>query len=163
MWKKIGYQPVSGLREIGFIKNSDFLMVLGNQGRTVYDCLTNEKVERDRQDYYTENWNYVTGIIQGIGKFIKEEIICGGFEYPDPIEKTTNDDWKIEIEKAIKPDYNGELKTTEVMYLVQHRSNLRFEINIFHYSITRAYGFSNTGNSFVIAESDGVKIWTRNG
>lgn len=43
MWKRIGYQPVGGIREAGFIECSDYLMVLGSQGRTIFNCLNNEK------------------------------------------------------------------------------------------------------------------------
>jgi len=163
MWKKIGHQPVGGMREAGFIELTDYLIVLGSQGRTIFDCLTNVKTERDRQDYYLENWNSDSGIIEGIGKFKDKEIVCGGFEYPEQLLKSTNDNWIIQIQNENRANYKKEIKMAEVMYLFNPKINSKIEVNVFHYSITRAYGFSPTGKSFVITESDGITMWTRNG
>lgn len=163
MWKKIGYQPVGGMREAGFIETTDYLMVLGSQGRTILNCLTNKKIERDRQDYYLENWNSDTGIIEGIGIFKDKEIICGGFEYPDNLPKSTNDSWIIHIQDENRINYKGNLKVAKVMYMFNQRFDTKIEVNVFHYSITRAYGFSPTGKTFVIAEPEGITIWIRNG
>ena len=55
MWKKLKNQPVGGLREIGFVKNTDKILVLGSGGRTIFDCTTGEKIARDRFDYYHYN------------------------------------------------------------------------------------------------------------
>ena len=163
MWKKIGHQPVGGMREAGFIELTDYLMVLGSQGRTIFDCLTNEKTERDRQDYYLENWKSDTGIIEGIGMFKDKEIVCGGFEHPDKLLKSTNDNWIIQIRKENRANYKNEIKIAEVMYLFNPKIDAKIEVNVFHCSITRAYGFSPTGKSFVITESDGITMWKRNG
>ncbi len=160
MWNKIGFQSVGGLREVGFIEDTDYLMVLG-RGRTIFNCLTNEKTARDRQDYYVENWDASTGIIEGFDLFVGKQILCGGFEYPDSMLKETKDKWGIKIEQDIRPDYKKELKEAEVMYLISERGNVKIEVKVFHYSITRAYGFSKTGKSFIVAESDGVTMWVR--
>jgi hypothetical protein len=91
MWTKIGYQHVGGLREIGFFENSDNLLVLGGSGRTVFNCLSNEKIARDRVDYYTEKWNWKSGIIEGFEQFKNQKVICSGFEYKDNLKKETAD------------------------------------------------------------------------
>lgn len=162
MWNKIGHHAVGGLREVGFVENTDYLLVLGSNGRTIFNCITNEKTARDRQDYYSENWDYNTGIIEGVGLFEGKKIICGGFEFPDPTLKETNDSWSIKIKKELRPNYKNELQRAEVMFLFNSKTSREIEVEVFHYSITRAYGFSNTGRSFIIAHSHGVDIWTRN-
>jgi len=162
MWKKNGYQAVGGMREAGFIEGSDFLMVLGRQGRTVFNCLTNEKSERDRQNYYLDNWDSKTGMISGIGKFEGQHIKCGGFEYPDQLKKRTQDNWLIQIREEKRITYKNEHKLAQVMYLVNPNYQEKLELKVFHYQITRAYGFSPTGKSFVITESDGITMWIRN-
>jgi hypothetical protein len=159
--EKLDHQPVGGLREAGFIENTEYLLVLGSQGRTIFNCQTGEKVERDRQDYYTEKWNFKTGLIEGIGRFQEKKIICGGFEYPDPISKSTSDNWQINISKEMRPDYKKDMRQAEVMYLVNNAQSKKVKMNVFHYSITRAYGFSKTGKSFVLTESDGLTIWIK--
>ena len=160
MWKNIGHQPVGGLREVGFIEDTDYLMVLG-YGRTIFNCLTNEKTARDRQDYYQEKWDWNTGIIEGFDLFDNKEIICGGFEYPDPISKETDEHWTIVIKNERRPNYKEELKNAEVMYLYHTTTKEEIEVEVFHYQITRAYGFSKTGKSFIIAHSHGVDFWVK--
>lgn len=162
MWTKIGHQAVGGLREVGFIEATDYLMVLGSNGRTIFNCLTNEKTARDRKDYYVEDWDSETGIIEVFDLFEGKQVICGGFEYPDLISKETSDNWSILIKEELRPDYRTELKKAEVMSLFNSRINSEIEVEIFHYSIDRSYGFSKTGRSFIIAHSHGVDIWIRN-
>lgn len=161
MWSKIGHQAVGGLLEVGFVENTDYLIVLGSSGRTIFNCITNEKTARDRQDYYVENWDPETGVVEGFDLFEGKSIICGGFEYPDQILKETSDYWSIKITEELRPNYKKEIKSAEVMTLFNSKNNKEIEVEVFHYSITRAYGFSKTGRSFIIAHSHGVDIWTR--
>ena len=161
MWKKISYQSVGGLRELGFIENSDALMVLGGGGRTIFNALTGEKIARDRRDYYAESWDSKTGIVEGFDLYKGQNIICGGFEYPDRVLKKTFDDWMIAIKSETRPDYKNDLKEAEVMYLVNSGIESVIEVDVYHYSITRAYGFSNTGRSFLTAHSHGINFWIR--
>ena len=160
-WIYIGYQPVGGLREIGFIKNSDFLMVLGGGGRTVFDCLSSIKYARDRSDYYSEKWNSNTGIIEGFGEFEDLNINCGGFEYHDIISKQTSDNWYTKVKSEKRYDYKNELKGAEVLYLTNSQTEMEISVQVFHYGITRSYGFSPTNNTFVVAESHGIYFWKR--
>ncbi len=162
MWKKVGYQPVGGLREIGFIENSDFLMVLGGRGRTIFNCLTTEKIARDRKDYYSENWDSETGVVEGIENFKGVSIVCGGFEYPDVIPKQTQDNWRILVKDEKRQDYKKDLEQAEVMYLVNKVTKEEIEVEVYHYKIVRGYGFSKTGKSFITAHAHGINFWVRN-
>lgn len=160
-WIYIGFQPVGGLREIGFIEESDFLMVLGSGGRTVFDCLSTVKYARDRFDYYNEKWNSDTGIVEGFDEFKDINIICGGFEYKDILSKRTLDNWNTLIRNEKRYDYRNQLKDAEVLYLINSYADKEISIKVFHYGITRAFGFSPTNNSFVVAESSGIYFWKR--
>jgi len=159
-WVRIGFQPVGGLREVGFIGKSDYLLILGTGGRTVFDCSSAVKYARDRFDYYNESWDSNTGIIEGFDEFRGQQIICGGFEYKDVIQKSTSDNWATEIRVEERYDYRKELKRAEVLYL-KHQDLREIEVEKFHYGITRSFGFSPTGNSFIITESDGVTFWKK--
>ena len=161
MWKKLKNQPVGGLREIGFVKNTDKILVLGSGGRTIFDCTTGEKIARDRFDYYHYKWNSETGILEGLGFCEGTQTICAGFEYHDQVLKETNDNWKIEIRNENRLDYKKESRKAEVMYLINSKSKIEVEVEVYHYGITRSYGFSPTGKSFITAQSYGIEFWTR--
>jgi len=159
--EKVVNQSVGGLREIGFIEDTDNLLVLGGGGRTIFDCMTGEKIARDRNDYYSDKWDSDSGVVEGFDFCEGSEIVCGGFQYPDQIIKNTHDNWEIEICNEKRLDYKNELKNAEVMYLVNVCLNRRIEVEVYHYSITRSYGFSRTGKSFITAQSYGLDIWAR--
>jgi len=161
MWHKTGNWAIGGLQEIGFNSNSDLLMVLSSQGRGIFDCVKNEKIGRDYFDYYMENWDSDLGIVEGFGILKDEKIKCGGFEAPDILKKETKDGWKIKIEKAIRPNWKKEDVMSNVLYLTNKEINEKIEIYYFHSKIDRGYGYSETGNSFVIGTSSNLLIWNR--
>lgn len=161
MWRKLQHQSVGGLREIGFINNSDNLMVLGGGGRTIFNCLSGEKIGRDRFDYYHHKWNSQTGLIEGFDFCEGNQIICGGFEYPDQITKETQDGWFLDIRTENRLDYKKESKKAEVMYLKNNKLKVELEVEVYHYGITRSYGFSPTGNSFITSQSYGIDFWIK--
>lgn len=35
-------------------------------------------------------------------------------------------------------------------------------VEVYHYKITRGYGFSKTGKSFITAHAHGINFWARN-
>lgn len=162
MWQKAGYQAVGGLKEIGFVAHSEMLMVLGGNGRTVFDCLTAEKVARDRTDYYAEAWDANTGIVEGFDQWEGQSIVCGGFEYPGQLVKITKDNWCTLIKKERRQDYKKDWELAEVMYLTHQSIQQEIEVDIYHYGITRSYGFSPSGKTFVTAHTHGLNFWKRN-
>lgn len=161
MWQKRNIWAIGGLREIGFKSNSDLLIVLSSQGRGIFDCEKDEKVERDNFDYYMEKWDSDLGIVEGFGILENEKIKCGGFEAPDVIKKETNDNWTVEIRSEIRPNWQKKKLKADVMYLRNRTTNEKIEIDVFHYGINRGYGFSDTGNSFVVGTSSEITIWNR--
>lgn len=161
MWQKRNIWAIGGLLEIGFKSNSDLLMVLSSQGRGIFDCIKGEKIERDNFDYYMEKWNSELGIVDGFGILKNEVIKCGGFEAPNIIKQETNDNWTVEIKKEIRPNWQNKNLEAEVMYLSNKKNNERIEVDVFHYGIDRGYGFSDTGNSFVVGTSSEIKIWKK--
>ena len=160
-WKKGNIWAIGGLREIGFVSNSDLLMILSSNGRSIFDCVKDEKIGRDYFDYYSENWNSETGSVDGFGILENEKIKCGGFEYPDILKKKTRDKWEVIVENEIRADWQNQKTMAQVMYLKNHISDKKIEVDVFHYGINRGYGFSETGNSFVIGTSSEITIWNR--
>jgi hypothetical protein len=161
MWQKRKIWAIGGLLEIGFKSNSDLLMVLSSQGRGIFNCSMVKRIERDHFDYYREKWNSDLGIAEGFGILENEIIKCGGFEAPDIIKKETKDNWTVEITNEIRPNWQKIELKAEVMYLQNRKTNERIEVDVFHYGIDRAYGFSDTENSFVVGTSSEIVIWNR--
>jgi len=161
MWKKRNEWAVGGLTEIGFQPNTDLLLVLSSQGRGLFDCVKGEKIARNNNSIYAEICVEDTGKVKGIGILEGTTIQCGGFEFPDILSKTTNDGWTVKIQKEIRSNWELKEVLTDVMYLQNKQLNKEIEVNVFYYNINRAYGFSDTGNSFVIGTSSELKIWNR--
>lgn len=161
MWTERNSWAVGGLLEIGYQPETDIIFVLSSQGRGIFDVITDQKIDRDYSDYYIEKWDHTTGIVEGFGAFEKEKIICGGFEYPNPLKQTTEDGWKIILEKEERPDYHHKLKIAEVLYLENPLLSKKTEITFSHYGFDRAYGFSDTGRSFVHSCSSDITFWSR--
>lgn len=160
-WNKVAIYAVGGLREIGFVPNREVLMVLSGTGRGLLDTTTGTKVGRDPFDYYLEKWDEETGIVEGFGEFEKLQIPCGGFEAKNVLDQETSDGWEILFEWKRRRDFRGEWLRAEVMYLMHFDTDQKIEVMEFHYGIDRGYGFSHSGQSFVIGTSSEVYMWTR--
>jgi hypothetical protein len=68
---------VGGLTDVGFSADGRFLLVVGHQGRGLYDCLSGERVARDRN----EDWSYfddATGTVAGIGPLADQRVQVAG-------------------------------------------------------------------------------------
>ncbi len=159
-WEKIDWFAVGGLREIGFYKNTNFLMVMSNS-RGIFDCYEGKRVAREYSDYYFDKWNSDTGIIEGFDLLEGEEVLCGGFEHPNVLKQKTSDGWEFNIRKEQKVNYKNEFSECEVMYLTNANSNEEIELAVFFYGIDRAYGFSNNDNCLVVSTSSDILMCKR--
>lgn len=158
LYTKTDSFAVGGLREIGFYEDTELLLVLSSHGRGLFDCVTGTKIARDYSDYYTESWDHETGIVEGIGPLNGKQIICGGFEHPDVLSKKTDDGFSTVLEKS-KGSWRRS-DTTEYLYMLSMRG--KFEMFVQEFGFDRAYGFSKSGLSFVVATSSALHIWHRN-
>lgn len=161
MWKKRNIWAIGGLREIGFQPNSDLLLVLSGQGRGIFDCIADKKIERDYYDYYMEDWDSKVGIVEGIGLLENKRIKCGGFEAPDVLKKETIDGWQVKVKKELRLNWEKKNQIAEVMFLQNSQTDKIIEVGTFYYGINRGYGFSDTGNVFVIGTSSDLHVWSR--
>ena len=154
---------IGGLREVGFKKGSDIIMVLSSQGRGIFDCLECEKIERDPYDYYTHDWDPDTGLVKGIGKYQNENFICGGFEYPDPINKRSKDWNVLKVRTVLYSDYFKKYVNNELFCIESSKRQLSTIIsNYSFYPTDRGFGFSDTGKTFVHCTSSDIHIFKTN-
>ena len=161
MWIFKNKWAIGGLLEIGYFKDSDYLMILSSQGRGIFDCLTGEKIDRDNTNYYYDSWNPDTGIVAGFGILEGKNVICGGFEHDNVLAQKTSDNWGIMIEKEKRPDWQNKIVDTDVLYLFNSDIKEKIEIDSTPYGFDRGFGFSDSGKSFVLASSSDLLIWIR--
>jgi len=156
-WKPVAKIAVGGLRSVGFDRKSENLLVLSSQGRGVVDCLTGEKVARDYEEFYE---NEISLESQGIGILSGRKIRMAGL-FGGGLPVSTEDGWQLECVTLKWPE--------QMLILLPPSSHLYGSITgesdtmtkIFEDSCVRAYGFSYTGRSFIIATTSDVTAFAR--
>lgn len=149
-WQKLSINAVGGLLQVGYAESSDLLLVLSNNGRGIFDCLTGVKIARNNQyvfDYFDEATLIAAGFNILEGQAIKTAGLFGGIISPE-----TSDGWKLierESKDLIKNIYLKYLAEDEVFVANEEPCELR------------AFGFSPTEKSFIIATSCEVAIFSK--
>lgn len=152
-WRVLGGNAVGGLTEIGFADDSDLLLIVSSQGRGVINCRTGELIARDRSepddDWYDECRLRAFGIGPLDGQLIRLTGLHGG-----GLPNTGRDGWWVEAIALDWPDVNlilgrpwGSIYDGKTPF-----AKLAVEREI------RAFGFSDTGESIVIATSSDVTV-----
>lgn len=156
-WKLVAAIAVGGLRSVGFDRESENLSVVSSQGRGVVDCLTGKKVARDCEEFYEHETSLEA---QGIGILSDREIRMSGL-FGGGLPIITEDGWQIECVTLKWPE--------QMLILLPSKSGLYGSVTghsdtmtkIFEDSCIRAYGFSYSGKSFVIATTIDVTVFAR--
>jgi hypothetical protein len=156
-WKLLASVAIGGLRSVGFDRNSDNLLVVSSQGRGVLDCITGEKIARDYDEYY-ENEVYLEA--EGIGalsnKIIRMSGLCGG-----GLPISTKDSWTLESVTLNWPEQMIILlPPNSFLYgsLSRHKDDMT---KVAEDSCVIAYGFSYTGQTFIVATTSEINIFNR--
>lgn len=157
-WQQTGFFAVGGLAEVGFSKNSELLLVVSSSGRGVIDCATGARIARDDESY--GNW-YVPETLQcvGIGPLADETVQIAGLHGGGlPIFTRSGESLTV-----VSPDW----PRSNVIFCPADKIPLAdgYQTGCCFVGIRdeiRAFGFSWTGNSFVIATSSDVCVFTRN-
>ena len=126
------------------------------QGRGVVNCCTGEKAARDYEDSYKEEYLEAKGMGNLKGKSIRMAGLFGG-----GLPTLTIDGWQLESVTLNFPK--------EMILLVEPDSDLYGSVcdrpdhftKVEQHAYTRAYGFSYTNKSFVIATTSDVTIYAR--
>jgi hypothetical protein len=156
-WSLKGSIAVGGLTEIGFADEGELLLVISSQGRSIIDCTTGEKVARDRSVDNTDAW-YGTQVLIGLGfgplegKLIRLAGINGG-----GLAVCTKDGWSVE---RLPIDWPDECLLLLEPYSSIYQGDARF-LKLAIEREVRAFGFSFSGRSLVIATSSDVAIFSR--
>jgi hypothetical protein len=156
-WKLVAKIAIGGLRSLGFDQDSENLLIVSSQGRGVIDCLTGEKIARDDEEFYEGETKLEA---QGIGVLRDRTIRMSGL-FGGGLPIITEDGWQLESVTLKWPE--------QMLILLPPGSHLYGLVTghpdrmtkIFEDSCIRAYGFSYTGRSLVIATTSDVTIFVR--
>ena len=156
-WSLLGIVPIVGITEVGFVEDSEVLLVLSGHDRELIDCRSGKRLARDTAIEHRSSWYGAHDLIgHGFGPMHGRQIrLCGAGGgglpcfAPDgwgavrvPI------DWPEEYLLLTAPYYSIHQPAAPFWKLVVTREPL-------------AWGFSYTGNSLVAATDEGVTIIAR--
>src|SRR5262245_593216 len=155
-WARLAVHAIGGLTEVGFADDTDLLLVVSSQGRGVIDCRTGQRVARDRSEpddsWYDERRLRAFGIGPLEGRLIRLAGLHGG-----ALLNGGCDGWWVAAITLEWPDANllrggpwGWIFDEETPFV-----KLAVEREL------RAFGFSDTGDSFIIATSSDVTVFGR--
>jgi hypothetical protein len=151
-WQKRGRVLTGGLHAIGFGEGSDLALVVTHDGRGLIDCSTGERVARDRTVIYPDERTFE---IDGIGRLGGTKVATAGIDGGE-LRHRTQDGWLLDGTLTNNSD--------DVILLVPPTQALASsQPAIFTGFIpeVRAFGFSPTGQSFLIATGAEVFVFAR--
>jgi hypothetical protein len=152
---------VGGLTYVGFAPGTDLLLIISSAGRSVIDCTTGERLARDYEAY--GNWLDEAALEAiGIGPLEGQRIRITGIG-GGGLSLGTPDGFCLYVFPLHWP-----------INLVVLTSNWRspYELNdgrevpflkIAEEHELRAFGFSQTGRSLIVATSSDLLVWSRGG
>lgn len=156
-WQLVASVAIGGLLAVGYAEQSDLLLVISSQGRGIFDCLAGTRTARDRRDaapFYDESTLRAQGFGPLEGQVLPIAGLCGG-----GLPNTTRDGWHLQAIPLPWPRYR--------IFLEPPFCSMYHDLA----GVTcvgddgggelRAYGFSPTGRSFVIATSCDLTIIIR--
>jgi len=94
MFKHIGTHSIGGLQNVGYINNSDNLIILSQQGTGVFNCLTGERIYRDNQDWWA-NYNQIDNTIKSVELGTEENVQTSGLFGGINLPISNNENWEL--------------------------------------------------------------------
>lgn len=153
-WKPVATIGVGGLTEVGFGDKTEYLLIVSSSGRGVFDCLTGERIARD----YTESdvsWHQPQQLRAiGIGPLADMSVRLVGI-FGGGLPLFGRDGWYVEALPIHWPDVNLLLVDPESWI---YRETAKFTKLAVEREV-RAFGFSDSGESLIIATGSDVTIF----
>jgi hypothetical protein len=162
-WQRRAAHAVGGLTDVGFGRGTDLLLVVSSNGRGVFDCLTGFRVARDpsmpepgEDDWQDTHELDAKGIGPLAGQIVRTSGLAGG-----ALALTTADGWTAERLVLDWPE-ESLLLMQPGSWIYETRPGRSAEFTkVAVESELRAWGFSPTGKSLVVATSSDVTIFSR--
>jgi hypothetical protein len=156
MWEFVQTFAVGGLENVGFVPETDLLLVVSAHGRGLFDCWKGEKLARD-PDSSLAVFNDESGEVEGFASLAGRKIKTHGLFGGDRLPKTTRDGWLLSHENE-SPFEDGEIN---VVTLYSPDKTTGTFVGNDGVCELRAYGFSPTARTFVFAISCDLTIYRR--
>ena len=156
-WIEIARYCVAGLFDIGFHRDSELLLVVSSSGRGVFDCLTGAKIARDyADDVLTDAYLECEGIGPLATMNIRTSGISGG-----GLPVASPDGWCVETVTLSWPEHHLLLvEPGSWLYGERYKQPCAFHKLAVEREL-RAFGFSWSGKSLVIATSGELVVYRR--
>lgn len=157
-WRRVRVVAVGGLLQVGFGAGTDLLLILSHAGRGVVDCATGDTLARDDGHYWADRGRLEA---EGIGPLAGEAVRIAGAG-GGGLSQQTGDGWAVERLPLSWPAEELILSPPGEDMLVQAPAAGRglAKLRVLP-SELRAYGFSPTGLSLVVATASDVEIFHR--
>ena len=158
-WQRAAVHAVGGLTEVGYLPDSDLLLAVTSTGRGLFDCAIGQRVARDHTPPEEGDWYDDTGLLaQGIGPAEQQCIRLAGL-HGGGLRRTARDGWSLEMVAPDWPRQSIVIQPPGCCVIVERFAEGCVKIEEDHE--IRAFGFSDTGRSFVIAVSHSLMIYFR--
>lgn len=162
MWENVSTHSVGGLENIGYAPDQDYVIVLSSQGQGIFDCLSGERIARLNNDSdWWEKFDRTNNSIVGFDILDGVNIITFGIYSKDDLRKSTKDGWRLEFSPhQIDANESSKIHSQEI-YLALPEINHKEVIYKDGPCELRAFGFSDTGKSLIVASSCELIIYSR--
>jgi len=161
MWTCKNTFAIGGLQNIGYSDNSDILVVLSTQGKGTFNCVTGEKIDRDHSDWWPQ-FDKLTNTIEGFGILEGTVIKTSGLWGDNILSPQTADGWRLIKRESEFDDPPFDKYLVNKIFLSSPTNEPITFISKDGPCELQAFGFSPTGNSFIVALSCELIIWSRN-
>ena len=156
-WKQVGSYTIHSLLAVGYAPNSDFILAVTVSRREVFDGLNGNLVAWIDTSNDATPFDEIHLTARGIGPLDGQNIRVASWDFGGGLPKQTVDGWQIKIisfwpndNVLLLPEkYSGSFAPSVATKLVGGEREIV------------AAGFSETGQSFVIAEPSAISIYSR--
>ena len=149
--------PIGGLTEVGFANSSDILLVLSDDGRGVVDGRTGQLLARHDDDAFDAG-NLTA---KGIGPLAGAKVRVGGLR-GGGLSTNTADGWGVQRRPLAWPDDELILSPPgQTMLWTPRDQPMKLTKLAGFVTEVRAFRFSPTGQTFVIATASDLAIFAR--
>lgn len=159
MYKYLQTFAIGGLQNIGYFKGTDHLVVLSTQGRGVFNCLTAEKILRNANDWWSD-YNDDDNTVGGFDSLGNERVKTYGLFGGDKLPSRNLEGWELIVSDPEPEDAPFEKYTIHKVFLVDPAGTKYFVTKDGPCEL-RAFGFSESGKTFVIGSSCELVIWAK--
>lgn len=158
-WQPPIEYAVGGLTDVGFGDSSDLLICVSGQGRGLFDCISGTLVARDQGKVF--EFDIGNLLVEGLGPLEGQKIRTAGLA-GGGLAHLTHDGWGVERHPFAFPDEQLFVSPPgHGMLWTPKGEKIRLCKLTGFITELRAFGFSPTGRTFVVATSSDVAMFRR--